>query len=250
MRRQLALGVHLARREIGRANRWTLLGWTWPLARQLVQLAVLVFAFSVVFDLDIERYPLFVFTGLIAWTWFSTALGAASWSVLRSRHLVMQPAFPRIVVPFVAVTVPMVDVLLALPVVAVLLVDAGGVSAHLVVLPVVIAIQWLLTAGVALIVAPVSAYARDVPNVVVVATSSLFYLTPVFYPLDRVPADYRWALELNPVGQLVEAYRAIVIAGTWPDWAALGLVLALGVALLAAGAAIFERLAPGLPDVL
>ena len=65
------LAVHLARREVTSRHRWTLLGWMWPLTRQLAQLAVLVFVFSGVVDLGIEDYPVFVFTGLLAFTWFS-----------------------------------------------------------------------------------------------------------------------------------------------------------------------------------
>src|SRR5580765_6191583 len=123
------LVVHLVRREVASTHRDTLLGWMWPLVRQLVQLAVLVFVFSKVIDLGIEDYPVFVFSGLIAWNWFATALAGGARSLLINRHLVFQPRLPAVVVPAVAVVVPVVDVAIALPVLVAMLVVNGDVHA-------------------------------------------------------------------------------------------------------------------------
>ena len=76
------LVAHLARRELNAQHRWTVLGWAWPLTRQLAQLAVLVFVFSKLFDLGIDNYAVFVFTGLIAFSWFTLGRPGAAHSVL------------------------------------------------------------------------------------------------------------------------------------------------------------------------
>jgi ABC-type polysaccharide/polyol phosphate export permease len=83
--------MHLTRRHLASSYHLTLLGWAWPVARQLVQLAVLVFLFSQIFDLGIENYPVFVFIGLLAWTWLSSGVASAASSLIQQRHLVNQP---------------------------------------------------------------------------------------------------------------------------------------------------------------
>ena len=101
--REAGPAPHAATAEACRIN-LTLLGWGWPVVRQLAQLAVLVFIFGQVLDLDIENYPVFVFVGLMAWRWFSGGL-SRSYVVLGQRHLVMQPRLPSSVLSIVAVIV-------------------------------------------------------------------------------------------------------------------------------------------------
>src|SRR5919197_276945 len=108
LRRRWELVAHLAAREVAASHRWTLLGWTWPLARQLAQLGVLVFVFSGVLDLGIPNYPVFVFRG----------------------------RFPTEVLPLIAVGVPFIDVLLAAPVLLAMVVAEGALSPALAFAPV------------------------------------------------------------------------------------------------------------------
>ncbi len=242
--------LHLVRRELASAHRNTLLGWTWPLARQLAQLAVLVFLFSKVLDLGIEDYPVFVFTGLIAWTWFQTALSTAAISVVVNGHLVGQPRFPTLALPLVAVAVPCFDVLMALPVLLVLLATEGRLDPTVLLLPLPLLAQFAFTAGVALIVSAANVYLRDVQNVVGVLLLMLFYLTPVFYGLKNVPDEFHWLLRINPLTAFVNADRALLFDGRLP--ALLDVVIGAGAAALAVviGLALFRRLQPGFIDEL
>src|SRR5579884_894716 len=97
-----ALVVHLTVRHLKSSHHLTLLGWGWPVARLLAQLAVLVFLFSKVIQLGIPHYPVFVFIGLVGWNWFSTGVNTAASSILGQRHLVMQPRLTSSVLPIVA----------------------------------------------------------------------------------------------------------------------------------------------------
>src|SRR2546423_3633420 len=109
------LVAHLAAREVASLHRFTLLGWAWPLVRQLAQLGVLVVAFSRVLRLGIPHYALFVFSGLIAWNWFSTGVVNGTSALLDRRYLVFQPRFPVLALPLVAVAGPLVRPLPAPP---------------------------------------------------------------------------------------------------------------------------------------
>jgi lipopolysaccharide transport system permease protein len=244
------LVLHLARRQLESAHRFTLLGWLWPLARQLVQLAVLVFLFSSVLDLGIEDFGLFVFTGLLIFSWFQNALSAATAVLQRERHLVFSARFPTIALPLVAVAVPLVDVLIALPVLLVGLAVEGRLEATVLLLPGLLALEFVMTAGFALLVAPLSIYFRDVPNIVALGLLLLFYLTPVFYGLKNVPERFHWLLEANPLTPLVTAVRDVMLEGRLP---AAGDVLTVAAVAAAAGVAglwTFRRLEPDLVDGL
>jgi len=249
-RRLGELVSHLALREIASAHRFTLLGWTWPLARQLVQLGVLVLVFSEVIEVGIAYFPAFVFSGLIAWSWFSTGVAGAAGVLVERRHLVFQPGFPAAALPAVAVAVPLIDLLIALPVLIGMLLLGPGLEPAALLFPVLIAIQATLMCGIAWLAAALTVFFRDVSHVVAVAVASLFYLTPVFYELSRVPEEYRWLLQLNPMTTLVEGYHSILIDGRVPAFGGIVAVAAVSLVVAVGGLAIFRRLEPRFVDEL
>lgn len=244
------LVLHLTARQLKSSHHLTLLGWGWPVARQLAQLAVLVFIFGKVLNLNIKNYPVFVFVGLMAWTWFSGGMAGAATSVLTQRHLVMQPRLPSSVLPIVAVMVPLVDVLFALPVLVVMLALSTGLSWGLLACPLLLALQFTLLVGLAWLAAGVSVFFRDVPNLIGVALTILFYLTPVFYAGSRVPERFRWVFDLNPLATLIEAYRSLLLNTPGPGAVRLGAVALASVALAVLGHRVFVRLAPRFADHL
>ncbi len=245
-----ALTLHLTVRALRSSHALTLLGWAWPVVRQLAQLAVLVFIFGQVFDLGIENFPVFVFIGLVAWMWFQAAVGGAATSVLSQRHLVMQPRLPSTVLPIVAVTVPLVDVVFALPALVLMLLLSTGLSWGLLACPLLLALQFLLVAGLGWLVAAVSVFFRDVPNLVGVALMILFYLTPVFYDRASVPDQFRFILDLNPMAILSEAYRHLLLGTPGPGPARLAVLAVVAMALAAVGHRAFTRLSPRFADYL
>lgn len=249
-RHLLDLVLHLVRRELASAHRNTLLGWAWPLMRQLAQLAVLVFLFSKVLHLNIEDYPVFVFTGLIIFTWFQTALITSSYSVVSNSHFVTNPKFPTIALPLVSVSVPFFDVLMALPVLLVLLAADGRLGEAALLLPLLVALQFAFTAGVALFTATANVFFRDVQNVVGVLLLLLFYMTPIFYGLKNVPPEFHWILRANPLTAFVNADRAVLFENRLP--ALLDVSIATGATILALpiGLAVFRRFRSGFVDEL
>jgi lipopolysaccharide transport system permease protein len=249
-RRVRELVVHLTQRELVSMHRFTLLGWAWPLTRQLAQLGVLVFLFAHIVDLGVRNYAVFVFAGLVSWSWFATSVDAATGSVVANRHLVFQPRFPPAVLPVVAVAVGFVDALIALPVLFAMVVVASDLSWKIALLPLLFAVQFTLTCGVGLLTSAVTVYLRDVRGIVAVALTVLFYLTPVFYDIGRVPERYAWVLRLNPLTTLIEGYRATLLDASFPSAGAMAGVIAFSLALAALGLVVFRRLAPGLVDEL
>ena len=249
--RQLAdLVLHLARRQLDSEHRFTLLGWLWPLIRQLAQLAVLVFLFSKVLDLGIDDFPLFVFSALLVWSWFQAALTAATSVLVRDAHLVFSPGFPNIALPLVAVAVPLVDTLIALPVLVVMLAIDGSLHATALLLPFLLVAQLVLTSGLALVASSLNVYLRDMQNVVGVGLLLLFYLTPIFYGLKNVPERFQWLIGLNPLTPIVNSVRAVTLDGQLPDGGDVFVMVVTAAAAVILGVWVFRRLEPDLVDEL
>ncbi|MEY2515421.1 MAG: lipopolysaccharide transport system permease protein [bacterium] len=242
------LVVHLARRQLEAKHQLTLLGWAWPLARQLAQLAVLVFVFSAVFNLNINNYAVFIFIGLIMWTWFSTGIGDAAWAVSGQRHMILLSRLPKAALPLVSVVVPLVDVLIAFPVLVLMLALGHELRWTLFAFLLVLPLQALLMAGFAWLAAAGSVFFRDVPNVVALGLTLLFYLTPVFYGMKSVPSKYQWLLELNPLTTIIECQRALLLGESAPGALRIAAVTAGSALLAAAGYLWFQRLEPRFAD--
>jgi lipopolysaccharide transport system permease protein len=240
----------LVRRELDRRHRGAFLNWTWPLIRQLVQLGVLVAVFSEVLDEGVRDYPVHVLMGLAVWTWFSGGMGDAARSILDGRQFLLQPGFPSAVLPVVAVLVAMLDIVLVLPVILGLAGAGGHLSASVLLLPVPLLGQALLMAGVAWALAAVAVHVRDVPHLVGVALTVLFYLTPVFYGLHAVPERFRWLLELNPLTILLQVDRHLLVGEGCPSAGHIVGVAVLTAVLAVTGYAVYRRLEPGLVDHL
>jgi lipopolysaccharide transport system permease protein len=105
-------------------------------------------------------------------------------------------------------------------------------------------------AGIAWLLAGVSVYVRDVPNLVMIALLTLFYATPVFFAISRVPQRFHWVLLVNPIGTLIESYRAVALGTPFPPVGAFVGVVAGSALLAAAGLRVFRALEGGLVDEL
>ena len=204
---------HLVKRELDATHKLTALGWAWPVVKQSLQLVILVFIFGDVINLHIPHFPVYVFSGLLAWTWFSTGVGSAATCLLDERHLLFQPRFPGAVIPMVAIAVPLVDMAVALPLLLLLAVLETGLRWTALLIPLLVLLQFVLMAGLAWFVSSATVFFRDVPNIVAVALQALFYMTPVFYRLHNIPARYTTILDLNPMTTIVQGYRALLLGG-------------------------------------
>lgn len=244
------LVLHLTAHELSSAHRFSVLGWAWPLIRQLAQLGVLVFLFSHIVDLGLANYAVFVFSGLISWTWFATSVETASTALIGNRHLVLQPRFPPAVLPVVSVALGFVDSLIALPILVGMTVASGDISWKIAFLPVLFAIQFALTCGIALIASVLTVYLRDVRGLIAVGLTLLFYLTPVFYDAHRVSSRFESVLRINPLTTLLQGYRALLLGSGFPPAGAIAWLIGATLLFFVAGTFTFRRLSGGIVDEL
>lgn len=229
----------LVLRDMRLRYRRSALGLAWSQLGPLVLLGVLTFVFSHVVPLGIPSYALFVYIGLLAWTWFAAAIVGVTESIVSNRDLVRRPGFPPALLPVATVTTHLVHFALALPIVVVVSALDGGLHPSLLALPLVVAVQFLLLLGPGYLFAAVNVELRDVSHLIGVLLVPLFYATPVFYDVSSVPARYRTLYGLNPVNRLVTAYRDVFLYGRWPDPLPLVVIALVAVALVLFGRRVF-----------
>jgi len=191
----------------------------------LCQLLVLVFVFRKVVPLNIEDYPVFVFTALLPWIWFSTCLGSAGSLFTGNRDLIRKPNFSPSTLVIVDTLSNLLPYLLFMPILFVMLfIYSRPVTPALLYLPMLIVLQGILTAGLGLIIATLNVFYRDVQHIASVSLMLLFYITPVFYRSQAIAESYRIVFKLNPIAVLIDSYRAILFYGRVPEWSSLLLV--------------------------
>jgi lipopolysaccharide transport system permease protein len=233
----------LVGRELKLRYKRSLLGLLWSLVNPLLQVVAFSFLFRSVLPLNVPHYPAFVLCGVLAWTWFQSSLVLASAAVVDNRELIRRPGFPTAVLPAVTVGTHLVHYLLALPVLLVfVLLDGGRFSPALVLLPLVVAVQYVLTLGLAYPIAACHVTFRDTQHLVGVLLTVFFFFTPVFYDARSVPEQFRPLYDLNPMVHILAAYRGLLIQGEAPDLAGLLLLAAVAVLLVWAGHGLFRHL--------
>ena len=255
--RHRQLVATLTSRDLKARYRGSLLGYFWSLANPLLLLGVYTLVFTKFFPRpDISPYPLFLFAGILAWTFFAGAVLESTTAISSNAGLVKKVMFPAETLPLVVVFSHLVHFALALPVllgaalIAVLL-NLTTLSWSLALVPVVLLLQTAFIAGLALVLASASVLFRDLRDLVTSLLHLGFFLTPIIYSIDWVPSQtLRALLYLNPMTPFVLAYQRIFFAGEVPGIASLLLMVFYAAVSLALGFVVFDRLRDTLAEAI
>jgi len=212
------------------------LGFGWALVTPLLQLFIFSFVFRRALRMQVENYPSFVFVGVLVFGWFQGALSQCGGVITNSKSLVTQPGFPLTLLPHVMVSVRMFHFLIAVPILFALLFWQGiRPSWPWFSLPGLMVIQYLLIVGLAYPLASLNVIFRDTQHIVGALLQLVMFVTPVFYSLDQVPESMHPWYQLNPMVGLIQAWRDVLLDGSWPDPVSLIKLLVVGITLLILG---------------
>lgn len=227
------------------------LGFLWTLLNPLLQMVVYTLVFSVYFRLDMEKYPAFLFAGLLPWIWFASSLQQGVTCILDGAGLVTRSQFPAEVLPVVTLTTNTLNFLLTLPLLLVfLLVFKVTLGPALLALPLLIALEYLLALGPVLILAALNVQFRDLQHIILHLLTVLQFLTPIFYPLSLIPEPLRaWAV-VNPLAILFSAFQDVLYFNRLPPWPPLLGLFVVSCVLLSAASAMFTRYKPTFAEAL
>jgi lipopolysaccharide transport system permease protein len=247
------------RREVHARYRQSWLGTLWAFLTPLLMLGVYTLVFRFVFKLRWSgageesnlAFALHMYAGLAVFNFFAECVNRAPRLILDQPNLVKKVIFPLEILPWINALSALTHLGVAL---ILLLVfgawEQGGLPATVLALPLV----WLpllpLCVGLGWLLAAVGTYVRDVNQVLGLLVSLLMFLSPIFFPLEALPAAVRPWMFLNPLALTITQTREVLLNGHWPNWLSLAIHLIACCAIAVVGAAFFKAARKGFADVV
>ncbi|MGZ8514060.1 MAG: ABC transporter permease [Candidatus Limnocylindrales bacterium] len=251
---------YLVQADIRKKGTDTLLGNIWWVLDPLLQMAVYVVLISVILQRKQVDYPIFVFAAILPWKWFQSSVNDGITSVTGAGSLIRQVQFPKLVLPIATSFAGVVNFAFGLiPLTAlIVLLFPHRLQPTLLLIPIIGVVQLTFNLAVAIGLAALNVFFRDVGNIARHAMRLWFYLSPGLYALDELrknTADLpipliTHMLLWNPFATLFTAYRSVIFDGTAPDWAGLGALLVASLILLVLTTLMFKRAEPAFAKVL
>lgn len=242
----------LVKRELRGKYKGSVLGFLWTFINPLCQIIVYTIVFSVIIQNDLSQFHVYMITGMIPWLFFDMALRQGTGCVRYQGDMIKKIYFPREVLPVSCVTANFVNMIFCFIIVflVILLSDIGITLKTLLYLPLVMGIEYILALGFALIVAAGTVYFKDLEHIVTVILMAWIYLTPIMYPISRIPEGILWIFKLNPMTSVIEGYHNILYWKQVPDAGALFYAFIFAIIMLIIGEVIFSRMSDNFAEEL
>lgn len=245
----------LVSRELKARYRGSVLGFFWSFVNPLLLLAVYSFVFSTIMKNDEPRtqpYAVFMFCGLLPWTWFSASMLEASNSLISGGNLIKKVLFPAEVLPIVSVLSNMVHFLFGLPILFGFMVFNHHLPSYPGVLwfPVIVLIQLVFTVACVLILSALTVHFRDLRDLLANVMTLWFFATPIIYPyflksVETYIGYFKW----NPMYHVIVAYQESLFFPVFGHFKVLGLG-ALSLVFFIAAYWVFDRLRDSFAEVV
>lgn len=234
------------------------MGLLWSFFNPILMLAVYTFVFSVVFKArwvggsdSKTEFALVLFTGLMVFNLFSECVNRAPGLVLGNVNYVKKVVFPLEVLPVVSLGSSAFHLLISLVVWLIFyLIFFGAPHATIILLPLVLIPFMLLTLGISWLLASLGVYLRDIAQIIGMITTVLMFLSPIFYPIVALPAQYHSFIQISPLTLAVEQTRDLMIWGKDLDWNVWTMYLLVSSIMAWLGFAWFQKTRKGFADVL
>lgn len=248
----------LVRRDIQQRYRGSLLGMFWSLVNPLLMLGIYTFVFSSIFRMKWTAlsdnpldFALMLFAGLLLFNFFSECTNRAAPLVVSNPNLVKKMVFPLHIQAWVVVGAAIYQMGVSLCVMlGALLVVKGSIPWTAILLPVVVAPLFLLTLGCVWLISALAVFIRDTGQVVGQVVIMLMFLSPLFYPVEAIPQQFRGLFYANPLTFMIDEARKVLVLGVTPDWQTLLVYGTFSLATAWVGFWFFQRVRPGFSDVL
>jgi lipopolysaccharide transport system permease protein len=196
-------------------------------------------------------YPIFVYAGLLPWTYFANALTASGNSLVGSANLITKVYFPRLIIPASASLAGLVDFFIAMLVLGVLMVYYQFLPGYGILLfPALVALTFLCAVGVGLWLSALNVEYRDIRYVIPFLIQIWMFVSPIIYPVSIVSENYRWLLAINPMGGVINAFRASLLSHQPVDWFLLSISATIILLLFFSGIFYFRKMEKTFADVV
>lgn len=235
--------VSLVMRDVQVRYKQTVLGASWAILQPVFSMLIFTIIFGRFAQIPSEGVPyaVFVYAGLLPWTFFSTAVTQAGQSLVNQQALLTKIYLPRMFIPAAPVGGALVDLAISFGVFAILLAVYGQVPGWgIVMVPGLVLLTVAAALGMGLLLAALTVSYRDFRYVVPFMMQAWMYASPVIFPFSIVPAEYRWLLALNPLAGIIDGFRAAFLGRSF-DWLTLGISASMSIGLLVFGMFYFRK---------
>lgn len=239
-------------RDIKIRYKQTFFGVGWAVFRPFVTMVVFSLFFGKMMKVETAGvpYPIFSYSGLLLWQYFSQAIESAGNSLNTSENLIKKIYFPRLIVPMSSTFAGLLDYIIAgIILLGMMAYYHYPVSANLLFLPVVLLLTWLLALGVGLWFSALNVEYKDIRHALPFFIQIWLFISPVIYPSGLL-GRYQWIGAINPMTGLIETHRAAFLGGAGADPGALLFSFVITVLLLFSGLYYFRRVERTFADIL
>ncbi|CAM7093307.1 TPA: ABC transporter permease [Escherichia coli] len=231
----------LIRQQVTLRYRRTMFGFLWTLLNPLLNMAVIATVFSIVMKFQIRDYAIFLFSAVIPWTMFSNIISQCSNSLIANENLFKKIYLPKQIFITASAVSVFIDSLLSTICLFIIAYFFGAkLSLALMFLPVSFAILFIFAYGLGLIFSVVSVFLRDMQYLIGVILQALYFMTPIIYPVDAVPEQYKWVFAWNPMYYFVDLFRDPIYNNQFPPAYSLQLCALTAIISLLVGLYVFK----------
>lgn len=243
----------LAWRDIKVKYKQTLIGVIWVILQPLLTMVV----FSVLFGRFVKMpsdnipYPIFVYIGLLPWQYFAAVLGQSTNSVVSGAQMITKIYFPRLIMPASTAIAAIMDFLIAFMILGLMMLWYGvSVSWGMLLVPMLVILTMMNAVGFGMWFSALNVRYRDVQFAMPFMIQIWMFATPVIYPSSLLGERFAWILSLNPMGGVIEAFRASVLGHLPVPWVSLGISVLVGLLVFITGMFYFKRVERYFADVI
>lgn len=205
-------------RELKVKYKRTSLGYFWSLLNPILQLAVLAAVFSHIVRQGIKDYTLYLFSGLLAWNFFSSTVQTSTKALLENENFIKKIYLPKILFPLSKLCLRAIEFLFSIAALTIVGIAIGlQVKGTVLLLPLVAVPLFVFTLGISIIASVATVYFRDVEYLLTVLMQLLYFATPIMYPVNLLPEKYRFVLSLNPFYSQLVLFQKTVYEGLIPN---------------------------------
>lgn len=242
----------LAWRDVKVRYKQTLFGVAWVILQPLITTLIFTVILGRLAQIPSDNipYPLFAYTGLLAWTFFSGAVTNTSGSLVGNANLITKVYFPRVIIPGAAIGARLVDLAIGFVIMAGMMTYYSVAPTwHLILLPLPVALLIILSMALGTWMSALNVKYRDIGAILPTLIQLGMYVSPVVYPLSLVPKRWQWLYLLNPLTGIIKAFRASLL-GQALEWQSLAASAAVTFALLVYSAFVFRRMEKQFADIV
>ena len=237
------------KKEIRGKYKGSFLGVLWSFINPLLQVVVYAIVFPYIMRIQTDNYLVYLIIGVIPWNFFVTVINQGMITVRMNAGIIKKVYFPREILPLSVALSGLVNFFISSVIIILFCLFSGvGISWHIILFPLIAIIQFFFSLGIVLAFSAINIYIKDTEYLIQFFLNLLFYATPILYQAELFPSTIRWILSLNPMTQIIMAYRNVFMYHALPGLKGFLYLIVLTIIIIFIGYKIFKKLEKGFAE--